>query len=97
MCESRVVAVKKPGTDSATMLHRRLSDLEAAQSVGELVAGNPHMLSGSRSGQFALNLAGGKRLVFSSANEPVPTGKDGGIDWQAVTMVRIEYIGDYHD
>jgi hypothetical protein len=38
-----------------------------------------------------------ERLVFSPANCPSPTYADGSTDWTQVTIVCIEYIGDYHD
>ncbi|ADE13930.1 killer suppression protein HigA, putative [Nitrosococcus halophilus Nc 4] len=97
LCEQRRIAEKKLGTQCARKLRARLSDLEAVSRVTELVAGNPHPLKGDRQGQFALDLAGGWRLVFSPANEPCPMKDDGGIDWAQVTIVCIEYIGDYHD
>ncbi|MBL1260299.1 MAG: type II toxin-antitoxin system RelE/ParE family toxin [Thiotrichaceae bacterium] len=97
LCEERVVAEKKLGAACARKLRARLSDLEAASVVTELPAGNPHPLKGDRAGQFSLNLAGGWRLVFAPANDPCPRHVDGGIDWSQVTIVSIEYIGDYHD
>jgi proteic killer suppression protein len=97
LCEKQAVAEKKLGAACARKLLLRLQQLEAAARVTELVAGNPHPLKGDRDGQFALDLAGGWRLVFSPANEPYPTRPDGGIDWSQVTIVSIEYIGDYHD
>lgn len=97
LCEKRSVAEKKLGTDCARKLRTRLDDLDAASRVTELVAGNPHPLKGERKGQFALNLAGGWRLVFSSAHEETPQREDGSIDWSQVTIVCIEYIGDYHE
>jgi len=96
LCESKVVAEKKLGAASARKLRTRLSDLESAKSVTDLVAGNPHPLKGDRAGQFALDLAGGWRLVFSPDHDPSPALPDGGIDWSQVTIVCIEYIGDYH-
>jgi proteic killer suppression protein len=65
--------------------------------VTDLVAGHPHPLKGDRDGEFALDLAGGRRLVFAPANDPLPRNTDGSIDWSRVTIVSIEYIGDYHD
>lgn len=97
LCEEQRKADKKLGTACARKLRARLSDLEAARQVTDLVAGNPHPLKGDRSGQFALNLTGGWRLVFSPGNEPCPQNPEGGIDWSQVTIVCIEYIGDYHD
>ncbi|PFG10926.1 proteic killer suppression protein [Marinobacter sp. LV10MA510-1] len=97
LCEQQRKAEKKLGALCARKLRARLSDLDAVSRVTELVAGNPHPLQGDRQGQFALNLTGGLRLVFSPANEPCPMKDDGGIDWAQVTIVCIEYIGDYHD
>ena len=97
LCEERAIAEKKLGAACARKLCARLSDLEAASVVTELPAGNPHPLQRDRAGQFALNLAGGWRVVFAPANDPCPRYADGGIDWSQVTIVSIEYIGDYHD
>lgn len=97
MCEKQAVAKKYLGADCARKLLKRLLQLEAAKRVTDLNIGNPHPLKGDRSGQFALDLAGGRRLVFAPANDPCPTRPDGSIDWAKVTSVRIEYIGDYHD
>ena len=97
LCEREAVARKKLGATTARKLRSRLSDLEAANQVTNLLAGNPHPLKGARAGQFALNLAGGWRLVFAPVHDPCPLREDGGIDWSRVAIVRIEYIGDYHD
>ena len=97
LCEKQQVAVQKLGSACAHKLRTRLADLTAASRVSDLVAGHPHPLSGDLHGQFALKLTGGWRLVFAPANDPVPRRDDASIDWSAVTIVRIEYIGDYHD
>lgn len=96
LCEQQTVANRKLGADCARKLRIRLSELEAARWVTDLVAGRPHPLSGDRAGQFALDLAGGFRLVFAPAQDPCPTRADGSIDWSQVAVVCVEYIGDYH-
>jgi toxin HigB-1 len=95
--KSRLQQSKKLGDAGARKLRARLADLAAASRVTDLVAGNPHPLKGDRLGQFAVDLTGGWRLVFASANDPVPRRGDASIDWSSVTIVCIEYIGDYHD
>ncbi len=97
LCERRAEAQRRLGKASAKKLGARLSDLEAAASVADLVAGRPHPLSGDWRGQFALDLAGGRRLVFSPDLEPAPVDADGAVQWARVTRVCIEFIGDYHD
>jgi len=89
--------VKKFGALCAKKLRTRLADLQAAEVLEDIVAGRPHPLERDRQGQFAVDLHGGVRLVFESADEPVPTMDDGTIAWNEVTKVRIVFIGDYHD
>ncbi len=97
LCECEQMARKKLGNDCARKLKARLDDVGAGQTVAELVAGKPHPLTGDRAGEYAVSLAGGWRMTFSPANDPVPRHGDGGIDWRAVTIVRIESVGDYHE
>ena len=97
LCEKRAVAEKKLGAPCARKLRTRLDDLVAATRVTDLVAGNPHPLKGDRHGQFAVDLAGGFRLVFVPKHDPCPVKEDASIDWSQVTIVDIEFIGDYHD
>lgn len=97
LCEKERVARKKLGDACARKLCSRLADIDAARVVTDLVAGHPHPLKHDRAGQFALDLAGGVRLVFAPASEPIPQTQDGATDWSQVAAVRIEFIGDYHD
>lgn len=97
LCEKRAAADKKLGAACARKLRTRLDDLDAASRVTELTAGNPHPLKGDRLGQFSLDLAGGWRLVFAPAHDPLPVRDDQSIDWSQVTIICIEFIGDYHD
>jgi len=97
LCEQQAAAQKQLGKVGARKLRARLADLAAAGSVRDLVAGRPHPLKGDRAGEFALDLEGVKRLVFKSANDPVPFKEDGSIDWAKVTHICIVFIGDYHD
>lgn len=95
-CEKQVNAKKLLGDIGARKLFARLSDLQAATRVTDLFSGNPHPLKGDRLGQFALDLAGGWRLVFEPAHDPTPKKTDDSIDWSQVTIISIDYIGDYH-
>ena len=97
LCLFSSEAEKKLGADSARKLRARLMDIEAHSNVSELHAGRPHPLLGNRVGQFSLDLAGGKRLVFKPAQEPAPTKEDGSINWSSVESVIVVFIGDYHE
>lgn len=97
LCTEHAAAVKKLGPTGARKLQTRLFELESVTRVADLTMGRPHELTGDRAGCYALDLAGGWRLVFAPDHDPVPTRPDGGTDWTHVTIVCIQYIGDYHD
>ncbi|MGB5633068.1 MAG: hypothetical protein WBM44_07685 [Waterburya sp.] len=96
LCQEQREAQRRLGEKCARKLRTRLADLMAAETVTELISGRPHPLKGDRAGEFALDLDGGKRLVFESANESVPLKEDDSTDWSKVTSIRIVFIGDYH-
>lgn len=95
LCCNQRVADRKLGK-LAQKLRARIADLDAAQTVGELVAGRPHPLNYDREGQYAVNLDKMHRLVFEPDGD-VPLLESGAIDWKLVSAVRIVFIGDYHD
>lgn len=97
VCEQQRIMTKQLGEPCSRKLRTRLADLKAVANVAELSARRPHPLKGDRAGQFALDLFGARRLVFESANIPVPVHEDGSLAWHQVTKVRILFIGDYHD
>ena len=97
LCENRAKATKKLGADCAKKLSTRLSELELRLMLANSLQATPILLSEIRAGEFALDLSGGYRITFSPNHEPCPTLPDGGIDWAKVTIISIEFIGDYHD
>ena len=96
ICEDPRAAKRQLGQASARKLRSRLADIMAASRLGDIPAGRPHPLRGSRSGQFAVSLSGGERLVFEANDDPVPTTQEGVTDWKNVASIRIVFIGDYH-
>jgi plasmid maintenance system killer protein len=83
----------------AKKIKMRLKNLSDADNLGvlrSLPATGCHELSGNRQGQLAVNISVNYRLVFEPANEPVPFKADGGLNWNAVTKIRIIEIVDYH-
>ena len=59
--------------------------------------GHVEELTGDRVGQLSLRLAGGLRLLFEVADDPIPRKSDGGLDWRVVRSVRVMGVEDYHD
>lgn len=86
------------GTDAGTVLARRLSQLSAASELEMMrtLPGRCHELKGDRAGQIAVDVTKGLRLIFEPAHDPPPSKPDGGLDWTAVTAIRILEVTDYH-
>ena len=97
-CSDDARGRKRWGADQWALLKRRLASLAAAPTLRHMdgVPGRCHALRGDRAGQFALQLWGPYRLIFSPDHDPVPRLADGGIDRALVTAIRMEEILDYH-
>jgi proteic killer suppression protein len=85
------------GDRCAKKIMARLADLRAAAALEELrrLPGGCHELDGDRRGQLALELEGGKRLIFAPTASEVRR-EDGGLDWRLVEAVRVIEVVDYH-
>ena len=97
-CNESKKGLRKYGTDRFKILRRRLDELRAADSLGEMPpAARCHPLRGAREGQFAVLLDGAWRLVFEPANDPLPLLATGALARNRVTAVTILEVVDYHD
>lgn len=90
---------KRQGQIRAKLIQRRLDDLRAAEVLEDMrnIPGRCHELRGNRAEQLSLDLDGPYRLIFETANDPVPRKADGGLDWTEVTAVRIIDVEDTHE
>lgn len=98
-CNSQKKLQKRHGQVRAKRILQRLSDLKAAEVLEDLrnMPGRCHELRGDRAGQFSLDLDHPYRLIFRSANDPVPRKQDGGINWTEVTAIQILGVEDTHE
>jgi len=98
ICTDDKTAKKELGSEGAKVLRNRLDQMSDAECLEDLRfdPGAWHELSGNRKGQLACSLSGRVRLVFTPANDPIPTKPDGGLDWSEVTAVMNVEIVDYH-
>lgn len=96
---SGVKLQKKFGSTMTRRIIARLSDLQAADNleVMRYLPGRCHELKGDRKLQLSLDLYQPYRLIFEPFNEPVPLLEDGGLDWKAVTIIRILEVADTHE
>jgi proteic killer suppression protein len=97
-CTDAKRMAKVLGPRQASRLRQRLDDLRAAENLGTMrtLPGRCHELTGERAGQLSLDLEHPYRLIFEPAHDPTPERDDGGLDWNAVTAVRILEVADTH-
>lgn len=98
LCTDSKLALRKLGSANARKLRRRLDDLNAAESLAVLrhLPGRCHELEADRAGQLSLDLEHPYRLILEPAANPAPLKPDGGLDWNAVTAVRVLEVTDTH-
>ena len=90
---------KAYGDRMERVIRNRVNLLLGASNLSEVAAGPPvrrHQLTGTRKGQFAIDLVHPYRLILKPNHEPVPRKDDGGIDLYQVTAIKIIGVVDYH-
>ncbi|MCF8130098.1 MAG: killer suppression protein [Deltaproteobacteria bacterium] len=99
-CNSQTLLVRAYGSKRAILIRRRLDELRAADSLNTiryLPQARCHELKGNHAGKLSVDLDHPFRLLFRSANEPIPKKADGGLDWDGVSAVEIIGVEDTHD
>jgi len=80
----------------AKKVSQRMKELSAASALSvmrKLPAAYCHELHG---GNISVEISGNWRIIFEPDHDPVPAKSDGGLDWDAVTQIKILEVEDYH-
>lgn len=93
--------VKAFGCHSARKIQKILTQLRAADNLAIFAPpySPPHRcheLTGNRKGQLSVDVEHPYRLVFEPADNPLPMRDEGGLDWNAVTVINIKGVEDTH-
>ena len=91
--------IRKYGLEQARLLRLRLDQFRAADTLADIArlpGPRCHEYALNRKGQLSVDLRHPYRLIFESADDPVPRKLDGGLDWSGVRAVRILEIYDPH-
>jgi plasmid maintenance system killer protein len=81
----------------------RMAELRAAKSLKDFwppkspPARCHELPKGKRRGQLSVDLDHPYRLIFIPDHDPIPTLKDGGLDWSQVTAIEIQGVEDTHE
>lgn len=93
--------VKVHGSKRTKKLQIVLTQLHAAPNLGAFAPpySSPHRcheLIGNRKGQLSVDLDHPYRLILKPNHDPVPERSEGGLNWQAVTEIKIIGVVDTH-
>lgn len=91
-------SIKILGNDRAIKYHNRLGDIRDAECFGDLehLPGRYHTLSANRKGKWSCDLDHPYRLIFESADDPLPRNEHGTPILTEMRIVEILEIVDYH-
>lgn len=89
---------KKYGQIGAKIIHRRLDDLRAANTLQDTrhLPGKYHELKDNRKRQIAAHLEEPYRLIFVPDHDPVPLTENNSMDWKVINSIKIIEIINYH-
>lgn len=95
ICEIDTEARNRLKSTVAESLQRRLADIDAAATAGDLIAGQPHLAPNRRS--MIIHLASGYRLVIAPNNLRGLKHQSAEVEWQQVNRIKILRIESDHD
>ncbi len=93
ICENEGKAQEKFGNEIASKLKSRLADMRAADSVTDLIAGNPQEIEYERGIAFRIDLSSEECIIFCSVHSKTPVLSNEKIDWHNVSRVKLISIG----
>ncbi|MFL5330243.1 MAG: hypothetical protein ACJ8C4_15185 [Gemmataceae bacterium] len=96
LCLHQTKAEAKYGYAIAKQLRARITDLRAAESVRQLIAGHPKAVERNPHERYAIMLQDGFQLIFEPNYSDVPQKKSGGVDWNLVRRIKILRIEVKH-
>ncbi len=99
-CNDMKLLTREWGAEQAKLIARRLTELAAAENLETmrlLPQARAHELKGNREEQISLDVKHPYRLIIIPDHDEPPRRKDGGLDWQKITKIKILEVTDTHE
>jgi proteic killer suppression protein len=99
-CKDLKLLTREWGPEQARLIARRLTEIAAADNLANmrtLPQARAHELKGNREEQISLDVKHPYRLIIVPDYDEPPRRKDGGLDWQKITKIRILEVTDTHE
>jgi len=92
LCEEPEAATAQYGGDVARALINRIADIAAAETIEDVLAGNPTISEAGKGESVSILLGGGHRIILRCNHLNPPMSALGKVDWSKVSRVRVEGI-----
>ena len=93
ICEYNDIAIEKLGEHVADLLHHRLSDIFAAETVADLLVGNPQKIGEHPYLNYVVTISNSIKMEFCSNVTKKSYLENGELDWSKVTRIKLLKIG----
>jgi hypothetical protein len=97
LCEHEEVALQRVGVFATEALKNRLSDLRSADSVKEVLAGDPREVTRHGISYYMIDLADGYELSICSNYIKERRAVGGQVDWLRVRRVKVIAVEKSHE
>lgn len=89
ICENEAKAKKTYGDLCSKNLFSRLSDLKAAETIYDVIAGNPSVINPT---EISISLDENLKLIITANHTSNPLDNNAEIDWWHVSRIKITSI-----
>jgi plasmid maintenance system killer protein len=99
-CNDLKLLTRAWGAEQAKLIARRLTELAVADNLATLRTlpqARAHELKGNREEQISLDVKHPYRLIIIHDYDEPPRRKDGGLEWQKITKIKILEVTDTHE
>lgn len=96
LCVNEKKAIDELGIPAAKLLRHRLADIRAADTVNELLVGNPRLSDNKKHNSYVIDLLDDACLMFCANHNNNPTTLSNTVDWTKVSRIKVTKIGACH-
>jgi proteic killer suppression protein len=97
ICEEDAEATCRLGNEAAALLQNRLADIFAAETINDILVGNPHKAGEHPFLFYVINLDKHIQLLFRANNIKHIYLKNGELDWAQINRIKLVNILHNHE
>jgi proteic killer suppression protein len=93
LCTDDTHAIEQLGKNASDALKNRLKDIDAADSINEVLAGRPRRVMFEGQACYVIELADEVGLTIGCSQVNPKRDAQGNVDWSRVRRVKVVFVG----